>query len=288
MAWVLRLVEIGAEGEGPCADVVEISRPDGLVDIADLGLTLAEAKLVLAGVQREIVAAQARDHAVRRPGCRRCERRLPREGLSPARDRHAVRPGRGPVAPLPLCWLRHDRGRRGMAAVCPLDPGVGSAAGAALRSADLPDGSRPARADVPGGRRPGPGDVAPPYLQGRQGPADEPQPRAVSVDAEAIVVTLDSTFIRSCEDGERHLEVRIGNVETASGRRQVFGAVAKTDTDLAGADPPQPRCGRADRGHSADGVYRRLSPGCGASFSTLASRGFRYSTGSTSPCGCNT
>ena len=52
--------------------------------------------------------------------------------------------------------------------------------------------------------------------------------------AEAIVVTLDSTFIRSCEAGERHLEVRIGNVETASGRRQVFGAVAKTDTDLAG------------------------------------------------------
>src|SRR4051812_2390134 len=56
----------------------------------------------------------------------------------------------------------------------------------------------------------------------------------VSVDAAAIVVTLDSTFIRSCEAGERHLEVRIGNVETASGRRQVFGAVAKTDTDLAG------------------------------------------------------
>src|SRR3954467_1626741 len=70
VAWVLRLVEIGAEGEGSCADVVEISRPDGRVDIADLGLTLAEAKLVLAGVQREIVAAPARDHAVRRPGCR--------------------------------------------------------------------------------------------------------------------------------------------------------------------------------------------------------------------------
>src|SRR3954452_15575739 len=70
VAWVLRLVEIGAEGEGSCADMVEISRPDGLVDIADLGLTLAEAKLVLAGVQREIVAAQARGHAVRRPECR--------------------------------------------------------------------------------------------------------------------------------------------------------------------------------------------------------------------------
>jgi hypothetical protein len=52
-------------------------------------------------------------------------------------------------------------------------------------------------------------------------------------DAEAIVVTLDSTFIGSCEDGERHLEVRTGNVETASGGRQVFGAVARTDTDPA-------------------------------------------------------
>jgi hypothetical protein len=45
--------------------------------------------------------------------------------------------------------------------------------------------------------------------------------------ASAIVVTLDSTFIRSGADGERHLEVRVGNVETQSGGRQVFGAVAK-------------------------------------------------------------
>jgi hypothetical protein len=50
--------------------------------------------------------------------------------------------------------------------------------------------------------------------------------------AEAIVATLDSTFIRSCEDGERHLEVRVGNVETKSGGRQVFGTVAKTETDI--------------------------------------------------------
>ena len=57
VAWVLRLVEVGAEGEGRCADIMEISRPNSLIDIADLGLTLAEAKLVLAGIQRETVAA---------------------------------------------------------------------------------------------------------------------------------------------------------------------------------------------------------------------------------------
>jgi len=44
---MLRLVRIGAEGEWPCTDVLEIRRPDGLVDIANLGLTLAEAKPLL-------------------------------------------------------------------------------------------------------------------------------------------------------------------------------------------------------------------------------------------------
>jgi hypothetical protein len=50
--------------------------------------------------------------------------------------------------------------------------------------------------------------------------------------AAAITISLDSTFIRSCEDGERHLEVRVGNVETVGGGRQVFGAVARTETDI--------------------------------------------------------
>src|SRR5208337_4765455 len=50
--------------------------------------------------------------------------------------------------------------------------------------------------------------------------------------APSITVTLDSTFIHSCQDGERHLEVRVGNVETETGGRQVFGAVAKADTDI--------------------------------------------------------
>ncbi len=59
MAWILRLVQIGAEGEDPDTDLMEISRPDGLGDIANLGLTLFEAKQLLANVQRGIAAAQA-------------------------------------------------------------------------------------------------------------------------------------------------------------------------------------------------------------------------------------
>ena len=63
-------MKTGADGDGQGMDVMEISKPDDLGNIAHLGLSLAEAKLLLAGVQREIVAAQARAHAVRRPDCR--------------------------------------------------------------------------------------------------------------------------------------------------------------------------------------------------------------------------
>ena len=69
MAWILRLVKTGAEGDGPSTDVMEINKPDDLRDIAHLGLNLAEAKLLLANLQQEIVAAQAKTHAVVRPDC---------------------------------------------------------------------------------------------------------------------------------------------------------------------------------------------------------------------------
>ncbi len=52
---------------------MEIAKADDVRDLANLGLSLAEAKELLAAVQREVVAAQARDHAVRRPTCGSCD-----------------------------------------------------------------------------------------------------------------------------------------------------------------------------------------------------------------------
>jgi len=43
VAWMLRLVKIGVEGEGACTDVMQVNRPDDLRGIADPGLTLGEA-----------------------------------------------------------------------------------------------------------------------------------------------------------------------------------------------------------------------------------------------------
>ena len=87
MAWILRLVKTGVEGEGPCTDIMEIHRPDDLGDIANLGLTLPEAKRLLARVQQEIVAAQARNHAVRRLDCPRCGKSARRLGIVPRSSR---------------------------------------------------------------------------------------------------------------------------------------------------------------------------------------------------------
>lgn len=52
VAWILRLVKTGLDGEGQSTDVMEINRPDNLGDIADLGLTLTEAKRRIAGRHR--------------------------------------------------------------------------------------------------------------------------------------------------------------------------------------------------------------------------------------------
>jgi hypothetical protein len=51
MAWILRLMKTGTEGDDPGTDLMEIGRPDNLCDIADLESTLAEAKPLLANVQ---------------------------------------------------------------------------------------------------------------------------------------------------------------------------------------------------------------------------------------------
>jgi hypothetical protein len=55
VAWIVRSVQIGADGEERCVDVMKVDRPDDLADIANLGLILGS-------------------HAVRRPDCRRCNR----------------------------------------------------------------------------------------------------------------------------------------------------------------------------------------------------------------------
>jgi len=257
VAWIVRLVKTGTEGEGPCTDVMEIRRPDDLGDIASLGLTLAEAKRLLAGVQQEIVAAQAREHASRRPDCSRCG------GACRVKDYrdHAVATLFGQVMvrlPRFRCaacggieagvgWPSHcrstpelDRLQAHLCAVMtyrtaadlleqmfPVDPGKHHET---LRRHTLKVG------EALGGCA-----------------AVRPE-----TAASAIVVTLDSTFIHSCAEGERHLEVRVGNVETQSGGRQVFGAVAKAGMNIRALI----RCNLDAVGRAKDTALTAFTDGC--------------------------
>jgi hypothetical protein len=231
MEWTLRLVGMGIDGQSRSFEVMTISRPDGLGDIANLGITLCEAKQLLVQVQQRIVADQATIHGTFRPDCRSCG------GTCRVTDwqAHRIATPFGEVRlklPRFLCagcgcgetgvsWPSHCRStpelnqlRAGLSALMPyrvagdvlqyllaIDAGTGPET---MRSHTLRVGKQL-------------GDAA----------AEEPPTAAA-----AITISLDSTFIRSCEDGERHLEVRVGNVETVDGRRQLFGAVAKAETDI--------------------------------------------------------
>jgi hypothetical protein len=227
----VRLVKTGANGEEQSADVMQISRPDDLGVIANLGLTLAEGKLVLAGLQQQIVAAQAKGHAVRRSDCRSCGDVC---RVKDYRD-HAVATLFGQVTvrlPRFRCagcggteaghdWPSHcwstpelDQLQAHLSALMPYRV-----------AADV------LRQMFPAGAGNDPETLRCHTLKIGRELRDQPAVRPDTA-APAITVTLDSTFIRSCEDGERHLEVRVGNVETEAGGRQVFGAVAKADTDI--------------------------------------------------------
>ena len=75
MRWVLRLIATGDDARCLSTDLLEICRPEGLGDVANLGLTLPEAKQLLASVQRAVVTSQVDSHGQLRPCCRSCSGR---------------------------------------------------------------------------------------------------------------------------------------------------------------------------------------------------------------------
>src|SRR5690242_17854929 len=223
MGWVLRLVENGADGLSGSVDVLEIERPGDLGDLADLGLTHAEGKQLLTRVQQAVVAAQSRDHAARRPACRTCGAACQLKDYRP----HQIATVFGPVtvrlprfrcagcdrAEAGIGWPAQcrstpelDQMRAQYAAFLPYRVAAGVLehllpVGAGITHESLRAHTLKLGAELV--------DTA----------AAEP-----AAAAAAVTLSVDSTYIRSCEDGQRHLEVRLGNVETAAG--------ARTDTEI--------------------------------------------------------
>ena len=268
MRWVLRLVETEADSLGRGVDVMVISRSRDLGDIANLGLTLPEGKQLLARVQQAVVTAQAHGHVVLRPNCLSCG------GGCHIKDwrLHQVATLFGTVAVrLPrfrcascghsttcISWPSHCRSTPGLdqlrAHLSALMP-YRVAAGVLTHLLPVDAGTSPETLR---------GHTLKIGERLREAPAVKP-----ATAASAITVTVDSTFIRGCQDGERHLEVRVGNVETSDGGRQVFGAVARTDTDIAALI----RRSLETVGRTADTVSTAFTDGCPGLRSILAEAG---------------
>ena len=75
MRWVVRLVETGADAGSQSSDLMEISRPEGLGEIADLGLNLPEAKQLLTKRTESGRSELSRSNGRLRPYCRSCSGR---------------------------------------------------------------------------------------------------------------------------------------------------------------------------------------------------------------------
>ena len=121
MRWVLRLIATGEDTRGLSADLVEICRPEGLRDIADLGLTLPEAKQLLSSVQRAIVARQADSHRAAAAVLPILRQEMPPEGLAGALHRDVVRRGASAASSAAVPCLRSHRDRCVSATALPID-----------------------------------------------------------------------------------------------------------------------------------------------------------------------
>jgi hypothetical protein len=179
---------------------MEIARPAALCDIANLGLTLAEAKQLLARVQQSLVAAQAHDHAVLRPVCSSCgsrchikDWRLHRLGL--LFGTVTVRLPRFRCAgcghsETAISWPSQcrstpelDQLRAHLSALMPYRVAAGILAHLLpVEAGRSPETLRSHTLKIGGQLR------------------DSPAAKA-AVAASAITITVDSTFIRGCHDG---------------------------------------------------------------------------------------
>ena len=231
MGWVLRLAETGPDAAAKSIDLMEIHRSSGLVDIANLGLTLPEAKELLARVQQAIVAAQARDQAVCRPPCASCTGQC---HLKDWRPRRIATPF-GEVAPRLRRWLCADCGRTetgiNWPENCRSTPELNElhAHLSALLTYRVAAGVLAHLLPVETG-------TSPETLRSHTiKVADQLRDAATApcaAEAPALDISLDATFVRSRDEGERQMEVRVGNVEAPGGGRQVFGTVAKRGTSI--------------------------------------------------------
>jgi hypothetical protein len=233
MRWVLRLIATGEDTRGLSTDLVEICRPEGLRDITDLGFDAARSEAAVGECSTSDRCRTGRQPWAAAAVLPILWRKMPPEdwrghciatlfGEVTVRLPRLLCPACGRTE-TGVCWPPRCRSTPELDQL--------QAHLSALMAYRVAAGVLQRLLPIDAGRSPETLRNHTLRIGALLGTATSDQPIATA--AAAVTVSVDSTFIRSREEGERHLEVRVGNVETASGGRQVFGAVAKADTDLS-------------------------------------------------------
>jgi hypothetical protein len=121
MRWVLRL--IATEGDARClsTDLIEICRPEGLGDIADLGLTLPEAKQRSGERSTNGHCGASRQPQAAAAVLLGLQRKMPSEGLAEPSHSDAVWRSDGAASQVSMHRLRSHRDGRRLAIALPID-----------------------------------------------------------------------------------------------------------------------------------------------------------------------
>jgi hypothetical protein len=163
MAWVLRLVETGVDGPARIIDVMGIRLLGALGDIANLGLTLADAKQILACLQQVVVSVQ--DHAGPTSGMLFLRSNLSYQGLAASSDGDAVGFGGGAASAISLRRLWSWRDGYQLAVVLPVHARARPSASTCFCSNAVSRRRRPAGAGSSRRGRNEPGDAMRPHVE---------------------------------------------------------------------------------------------------------------------------
>ena len=237
MEWTIRLEVKTGGGEVESLALATITRPAAVAAAAEVGLSLAEAKALLAGLQASMVRRQLAEHAALGRVCPSCRAVLRTKDRRPRRLQTLFGTVEIEAPRFRLCPCRPVLGTPGAtsspvrellrgARCTPELERVQAELGA---RASFREAARILTALLPVGAANHAGVRNRTHAVGRRLEAEAPSPAATNGPApDEIVVALDGAYVRAAPGHQtRHLEVILGKVEVGGRPSRRFALVAR-------------------------------------------------------------
>ena len=267
MEWTIRLEVKTGGGEVESLALATITRPAAVAAAAEVGLSLAEAKALLAGLQASMVRRQLAEHAALGRVCPSCRAVLRVKDRRPRRLQTLFGTLEFEAPRLKACPCRGAVGKPGATSSPVRDLLCGARCTPELERVQAELGARTAfreaarilTALLPVGAANHASLRTRTHAVGRRLEAEAPSPAATNGPApDEIVVALDGAYVRAAPGHQtRHFEVILGKVEAGTRPSRRFALVARA------AEHPHTllRDALADQGWTAGQSVTAISDG---------------------------